>query len=173
MKAFGVVFAVAGGIKVGKEGPLAHIGSVVGAVVIYLPLIPNKAFRNDRDKRILVAAGAGVGVSVAFGAPIGGVLFAYEISKANSFWTFGIAWRTFFATSIANFILTILGAAVDGNLENVTNSGLIKFAEIKKNSYNLADIIIFIIIGILGGVLGSLYIFINLNLAKFRKMVLK
>lgn len=174
VKALGVVFAVAGGIKVGKEGPLAHIGSVVGAIVLYLPYIPNTAFRNDRDKRIMVAAGAGVGVSVAFGAPIGGVLFAYEISKSNSFWTFGIAWRTFFATSIANFILTILDAIVQGDLGKVTNSGLLKFATINKNDYNLSDVIIFVIIGILGGVLGSLYIFINGNLlAKFRKYVLK
>ena len=82
---------------------------------------------------MIVAAGAGVGVSVAFGAPIGGVLFAYEVSKANTFWTFGIAWRTFLSTSVANFILTVLTGIVNGNLSDVTNSGLIKFASINKN----------------------------------------
>jgi len=87
-KIFGVIFAVAGGMKVGKEGPLAHIGSLVGIGIVYLPIKFMDKFRNDRDKRNLVAAGSGVGVAVAFGAPIGGVLFAYEISKANSFWTF-------------------------------------------------------------------------------------
>jgi len=56
--------------------------------MIYLPLKFTQNFRNDRDKRNIIASGAGVGVAVAFGAPIGGVLFAYEISKANSFWTF-------------------------------------------------------------------------------------
>ena len=173
VKSFGVVFAVAGGIKVGKEGPLAHIGSILGVIVLYLPWKFNLGFRNDRDKRIIVAAGAGVGVSVAFGAPIGGVLFAYEVSKANNFWTFGISWRTFFATSVANFSLTILAGLKEGNLDNVTNSGLLKFAEIKKNSYNLGDVFIFIIIGVAGGLLGSLYIYINSNLAKFRKYVLK
>jgi chloride channel 7 len=87
-KALGVVFAVCGGLRIGKEGPLAHIGSVMGVCMIYLPLNFTKKFRNDRDKRNIIACGAGVGVAVAFGAPIGGVLFAYEISKANSFWTF-------------------------------------------------------------------------------------
>jgi H+/Cl- antiporter ClcA len=43
-KCLGVVFAVAGGIKVGKEGPLAHIGSVIGVVVLYIPWKMNKAF---------------------------------------------------------------------------------------------------------------------------------
>jgi chloride channel 7 len=37
-KALGVVFAVSGGLRVGKEGPLAHVGSLVGVAMIYLPL---------------------------------------------------------------------------------------------------------------------------------------
>lgn len=120
-----------------------------------------------------MAAGAGVGVAVAFGAPIGGVLFAYETSKAMNFWTFGIAWRTFLSTSIAVFVLTILEAAKSGDFSNIVNGGLLKFASITNNDYNLAGYIVFIVIGILGGLLGSLYIFINSNLAKFRKYVLK
>jgi chloride channel 7 len=36
-KMFGVVFAVVGRLCVGKEGPLAHIGANVGALVIYIP----------------------------------------------------------------------------------------------------------------------------------------
>lgn len=109
-KALGVVFAVAGGMRVGKEGPLAHIGSLVGCGMIYLPFKFNEAFRNDRDKRNIIAAGAGVGVAVAFGAPIGGVLFAYEVSKANSFWTFQLAWKTFLATAMSNFTLAVCRA---------------------------------------------------------------
>lgn len=35
-KIFGVVFAVAGTLCVGKEGPLAHIGGNLGAVVLYV-----------------------------------------------------------------------------------------------------------------------------------------
>lgn len=112
-------------------------------------------------------------MAAAFGAPIGGVLFAYETSKAMSFWTFGIAWRTFLATSIGVFVLTLLEAAKDGNMQSIVNGGLLKFADITVSDYNLADFIVFIIIGILGGLLGSLYIVINANLAKIRKYVLK
>ena len=36
-KVFCVVLAVVGGLCVGKEGPLAHIGANVGAVVAFLP----------------------------------------------------------------------------------------------------------------------------------------
>ena len=36
-KIIGVVLAVAGGLCVGKEGPLAHIGANVGAAIVGLP----------------------------------------------------------------------------------------------------------------------------------------
>ena len=172
-KIFGVVLAVSGGMKVGKEGPLAHIGSLVGVACIYIPWSLNKSFRNDRDKRAIIAAGAGVGVSVAFGAPIGGVLFAYEVSKANAFWTFTLAWKTFLSTSMANFTLTMLNAIATGNFDNVTNAGLIKFGDIKKNNYDLPDVIIFIIIGVLGGLLGALFIEINMAMGRARKRLIK
>lgn len=48
-KIFGVVLAVAGGLTVGKEGPLAHIGGNIGAASTYLPGL---AFlRHDHHKR--------------------------------------------------------------------------------------------------------------------------
>ena len=39
VKVIGVVFAVAGGLTVGKEGPLAHIGANLGAgILVNVPL---------------------------------------------------------------------------------------------------------------------------------------
>lgn len=108
VKFFGLSFAVAGGICGGKEGPLVHIGSIVGFATAYLPFGIFKYFRNDMEKRKLMSAGIAAGVSAAFGAPIGGSLFAYEISKPNTFWSFSLTWKVFFASSIATFILSIL-----------------------------------------------------------------
>ena len=56
----------------------------------------------------MMACGGSCGVAVAFGAPIGGALFSYEISKPNTFWTFNMLWRVFTATSVATFTLSIL-----------------------------------------------------------------
>lgn len=108
VKFFGLSFAVAGGICGGKEGPLVHIGSIVGFATAYIPFGMFKYFRNDTEKRKLMSAGIAAGVSAAFGAPIGGSLFAYEISKPNTFWSFSLTWKVFFASSMATFILSIL-----------------------------------------------------------------
>ena len=101
VKILGVTFAVCGGLCVGKEGPLAHIGANVGAAIGYFPFPRFEYLRNDKNKRELVAAGCSAGVSAAFGAPIGGALFAYELSKPNEFWKFSVLWKSFFACSTA------------------------------------------------------------------------
>ena len=54
-----------------------------------------------------MAVGIASGVSAAFGSPIGGALFAYEISKPNTFWSFSLTWKVFFASTIATFSLSI------------------------------------------------------------------
>jgi len=107
VKFFGVSLAVAGGLCAGKEGPLVHIGTIVGSASAYLPLGITQYFRNDFEKRKLMAVGTAAGVSCAFGAPIGGSLFAYEISKPNTFWSFSLTWKVFFASTVSTFILSV------------------------------------------------------------------
>ncbi len=78
VKAFGAVFAVATGMCLGKEGPFVHISTCVAYLVgMQFP----KYRENSRKMRELLSAGCASGLSVAFGAPIGGVLFAYEVNR--------------------------------------------------------------------------------------------
>lgn len=107
VKIVGVTLSVIGGLCVGKEGPLAHIGANVGAAIAYFPFPRFEYLRNDRNKRELIAAGISSGVSAAFGAPIGGALFAYELSKPNEFWKFSVLWKSFFACATAVFSAAI------------------------------------------------------------------
>ena len=83
------------------------MGSIVGQMSAYLPIGFTKYFRNDFEKRKLMSVGIAAGVSAAFGAPIGGSLFAYEISKPNSFWSFSLTWKVFFASTMSTFILSL------------------------------------------------------------------
>lgn len=107
VKFAGLALAVSAGICGGKEGPLVHMGSIVGYIVTALPFRCFRYFRNDFEKRKLLAVGTAAGVSAAFGAPIGGSLFAYEISKPSTFWSFSLTWKIFFASSVSTFVLSI------------------------------------------------------------------
>ena len=55
-----------------------------------------------------MTAGISAGVSVAFGAPMGGALFAYELSGPSTFWNFKLLWRNFICASVATFSLEVL-----------------------------------------------------------------
>jgi len=78
VKAIGATFAVATGMCLGKEGPFVHISTCVGYLVA--SLFPEYR-ENGRKMREMLSVACSSGLSVAFGAPIGGVLFSYEVSK--------------------------------------------------------------------------------------------
>lgn len=50
-KIFGVIFGVASGLPIGKEGPMIHAGAAIGGSIANLPNVrPLEEFRNDRDR---------------------------------------------------------------------------------------------------------------------------
>ena len=169
VKIFGVIFAVIGGLCVGKEGPLAHIGANVGAVIPYMPLPRFEYLRNDKAKRELIAAGLSAGVSTAFGAPIGGALFAYEMSKPNTFWSFGVLWKSFFTCSIAVFSVAIYTQAMQGKPDINVKPVELKFGGINVESPDIWSIPCALAVGIVCGILGALFVVVNMRLAKLRK----
>jgi chloride channel 7 len=124
VKIVGVTFAVLGHLCVGKEGPLAHIGGILGIMVIHFPGIDFDFLKNDEKKRCFVAAGASAGVSVAFGAPIGGALFAYEMSKPNTFWRFSMIWKVFFSCALATFTMAFWTSLKNRDFINWSGSSL-------------------------------------------------
>ncbi len=84
-KFIGIILGVAAGMPIGKEGPMIHIGAMVGGGIPQARSpslgwfdLKLTMFRNDRAKRDFLAVGAAAGLSAAFGAPLAGVLFTLE-----------------------------------------------------------------------------------------------
>ncbi|KAJ2930643.1 hypothetical protein H1R20_g6438, partial [Candolleomyces eurysporus] len=97
IKALGLALSVASGLSLGKEGPLVH----VACCMAYLFSRMFEQFRhNEASKRRVLAAAAAAGVSVAFGSPLGGVLFGLEELDAFASET-DVMWRGFVASAIA------------------------------------------------------------------------
>ena len=64
VKGVGVMFSVAAGLPIGKEGPMVHIGSCFAANWSHLPKLPTifkndnlKVFRTDRAATHFASAG--------------------------------------------------------------------------------------------------------------------
>lgn len=75
VKTIALIFSVSSGLSIGKEGPYVHIGTCIGNICCRLF---SKFNRNDGKRREVLSASAASGVAVAFGAPLGGVLFSLE-----------------------------------------------------------------------------------------------
>uniref|UniRef100_A0A8C9VDV5 Chloride channel protein n=1 Tax=Scleropages formosus TaxID=113540 RepID=A0A8C9VDV5_SCLFO len=173
VKVFGVICSVVGGLAVGKEGPMIHSGAVVAAGVsqgrstsLKKDLKIFEYFRRDTEKRDFVSAGAAAGVSAAFGAPVGGVLFSLE--EGASFWNQMLTWRIFFASMISTFTLNFFRSIYNGNPGELANPGLINFGQFESGAYKLYEIPIFICMGAVGGVLGAGFNALNYWLTIFR-----
>merc|ERR1711871_1513750 len=174
-KATGVSFAVSGGLCVGKEGPLVYVGSAFAAVLSHGWDGASKhfiKFRNDVDKRDFISAGCAAGVAAAFGAPMGGVLFSLE--EASSFWSVPLLWKVFFSAMCSTFTLNVLLAwhrCEDGSeCKGIDDPGLITFGSFGQNSsYRIWELPIFVLIAIIGGLLGALFNELNIRLTAWRR----
>jgi len=157
VKAFGAIFAVSTGMCLGKEGPFVHISTCVG----YLVAKQFPKYRdNGRKMREMLSAACASGLSVAFGAPIGGVLFSYE--EISTHFPRPVLWRAFLCSLTAAVILKAL---------NPTGTGkLVLFETDYGTSYRPEHYLVFILLGVAGGVFGGVFCKLNYMWSKwFRK----
>lgn len=72
VKFLGGLLSLGSGMALGREGPTVQMGASIGSIVA-----PSLVKGQD-DQRVVLAAGAGAGLAVAFNAPIGGSVFVFE-----------------------------------------------------------------------------------------------
>lgn len=164
VKIIGSIAAVSASLDLGKEGPLVHIGACFASLLgqggpdnYRLKWRWLRYFNNDRDRRDLITSGSSSGVCAAFRSPVGGVLFALE--EVATWWRSALLWRTFFSTAV---VVVILRAFIEycksGKCGLFGKGGLIMFDVSGVSvTYHPVDIIPIALIGIIGGLLGSLY----------------
>lgn len=145
VKTCALVLSVASGLSLGKEGPFVHIAACVGNIACRLF---SKYNCNDGKRREIMSAAAASGVAVAFGAPIGGVLFSLE--EASYFFPAKTLFRTFFCCITAALSLKFL---------NPYGTGKIVMFEIRYlTDWELFELVPFLAVAVLGGAAGALFI---------------
>ncbi|KAJ3210704.1 hypothetical protein HDU67_005079 [Dinochytrium kinnereticum] len=111
IKIVGLVLSVGSGLSLGKEGPLVHISCCLGNI---LPRMFKKYANNEAKRREILSASSAAGVSVAFGAPIGGVLFSLE--EVSYYFPYKTMWRSFFCAMVGAIALRLLDPFRTGKL---------------------------------------------------------
>ncbi|KAK9269319.1 hypothetical protein L1049_001090 [Liquidambar formosana] len=163
----GSISAVSSSLLIGKAGPMVHTGACVAALLgqggskkYGLTCRWLRFFKNDRDRRDLITCGSAAGIAAAFRAPVGGVLFSLE--EMASWWRSALLWRTFFTTAIVAIVLrALIDVCLSGKCGLFGTGGLIMFDVTSANvTYHLVDVPPVLILGVIGGILGSIYNFL-------------
>ncbi|MBE9227088.1 chloride channel protein [Phormidium sp. LEGE 05292] len=139
-KLLGGILAIGSGLALGREGPTVQIGASIAAQLSkWIPTSPE-------HRRQLLAAGAGAGLAAAFDAPMAGVLFVVEeLLQDVSELTLGTAILASFIGAVVSHVFG--GQSLDVNLNSATPI----------SSLLMSDIPFYLILGILSGLLGSLF----------------
>ncbi|CAD0041706.1 unnamed protein product [Aureobasidium pullulans] len=153
-----------------KQSGIPEIKTVLGGFVIrrfmgiwtLLPQVSGSAKRsinnNEARKREVLSAASASGISVAFGAPVGGVLFSLE--SLSYYFPDKTMWQSFVCAMIAAFTLK----AVDPFRTGKT----VPYSVTYHTGWHGFEIVAYAIIGILGGLYGGLLIKLNMRLAALR-----
>jgi chloride channel 3/4/5 len=159
IKSIGLPLAIASGLSVGKEGPSVHYAVCTGNVISRMF---HKYRRNAAKTREILSACAAAGVGVAFGSPIGGVLFSLE--EMSNYFPLKTMWRSYFCALVATAVLAAVNPFRTGQLVMFT----VKY----DRSWHFFELPFFIMIGIFGGCYGAFVMKWNMRVQAFRKRFL-
>lgn len=172
------VLAISSGLPVGPEGPMIHMGAMVGGnltqgrsrTLNWNPSFLTR-FRNTQDRRDFITGGAAAGVSAAFGAPIGGLLFVRE--EVASFWNHKLTYMIFVGCLMASFAASLLNSSFiawvpTGRFGYFIEESTILFPVNQYIEMHIFTMVPSIVIGICGGVMGTVFTYLNLKITRFR-----
>ncbi|KAF1812656.1 chloride channel protein 3 [Eremomyces bilateralis CBS 781.70] len=156
IKSLGLCFAVASGLWLGKEGPLVHVACCCANLFLKLCGSLND---NEARKREVLSAAAAAGISVAFGSPIGGVLFSLE--QLSYYFPDKTMWQS--------FVCAMVGAVTLQFFNPFRTGKLVLYQVTYHTGWHGFELVPFMILGILGGLYGGLLIKLNMRIAEWRR----
>ncbi|RPA80880.1 hypothetical protein BJ508DRAFT_123920 [Ascobolus immersus RN42] len=155
-KSVGLCLSVASGLWLGKEGPLVHVACCCANLLMK----PFAVLRqNEARKREVLSAAASAGISVAFGSPIGGVLFSLE--QLSYYFPDKTMWQSFVCAMVAAVSLQFLNPFRTGKL--------VLYQVQYTRGWHDFEMVPYAILGILGGLYGAFFIKMNMHVASWRK----
>jgi len=158
----GLIFALIGGLSVGKEGPFVHV-----AVAISDSLMRLHCFRHCRrntSKRLeILGCASAAGVASTFGTPFGGVLFSIEVTA--TYYMVRNLPRAFFCAVCAALVYEVVGLR--------DTFALFTDDHDRALGYLAFDLLLCCGLGLICGLLGALFVGIISSLCAVRNRYLR
>lgn len=156
VKSIGLCLAVASGMWLGKEGPLVHVACCCAN--FFMKLFPNIS-SNEARKREVLSAAAAAGISVAFGSPIGGVLFSLE--QLSYYFPDKTMWQS--------FVCAMTAAVTLQSLDPFRSGKLVLYQVTYSTGWHDFELLPFGLLGVMGGIYGGIFIILNMKIASWKK----
>ncbi len=139
LKILGTIISLISGFCIGKQGPIVHIGGAIGSnLAHYLK-------RDEDETRILIGCGVAGCLAGTFNAPIFATLFVVEV---------------LFKKRYFDMMSTILLSAISSSIfVNVALKKESFISSLEQYSFEMYEIINFLILGISIGFISIIYIF--------------
>ncbi|CAK9051480.1 H(+)/Cl(-) exchange transporter 5 (Chloride channel protein 5) (ClC-5) (Chloride transporter ClC-5) [Durusdinium trenchii] len=156
VKIVGLMLSVSSGLALGKEGPTVHIACCWANVCSGF----SKRYSQSAGRlHELLSVASAAGVSVAFGAPVGGVLFSYE----------EVSTRFRRATMIRAFFAAVVAALTLAWYDPLGTGKLTLFEVYYPQQPALGEYPLFLLMGCVGGLVGALFVELNGRVFLFRQ----
>ncbi len=130
---------IGSGGSAGPEGPIVEIGSSLGSY------LGQKLKLTGNELRLMAGCGAAAGIAAVFGAPLGGVFFALEIILGE------FAINTFAPVVLSAVAASVISRSFLGDQPAFQVTAVTSLS-------SLYDIIPFIVLGLLSGLISVLFI---------------
>ena len=153
-KLLGGIIALGIGLPLGREGPTVQVGAATAAV------LGGVGYQSHRHRRQLIAAGAGAGLAAAFNAPLAGVMFIVEELLKD------VSSRTLGTALLACFFAGIVARYIGNHTLDVSAA-----SEFPKAVFMLQNLPFCLLVGLLGGLVGSAFNEAILHSAKWHNRI--
>uniref|UniRef100_A0A0A9VVG9 H(+)/Cl(-) exchange transporter 7 n=2 Tax=Lygus hesperus TaxID=30085 RepID=A0A0A9VVG9_LYGHE len=163
------------GLPGGQTEALLPIGLTVASNVALLKIKGRRMFPNhryDSDRMEFGAVGLGAAASANFGTPLGGVFF---VLQQLSSWHAGMTFIIIVGSLMASYLFIAVYNVVrnvDDHYHNA-NSFFSPFEDEHKPDFLLSEFPTFILMSLIGGVLGPLWVCIHGQLSRLRVRFVK
>lgn len=161
VKSIALPLAISAGLSIGKEGPSVHYATCCGYIITNWLLKDSLTYSNQFE---YLTAASGAGVAVAFGAPIGGVLFGIEEIASSAEFNTSTLWKSYYVALVAVTTLKCINPFRNGKI--------IQFNVTYDQDWRVTEIPVFIILGIFGGLYGKYISKWNISYVNFRRKYL-